>query len=207
MEPEDFDGFEDEDGCPEKDNDADGIPDTMDKCPNEPEDRDGFQDADGCPDPDNDGDGFPDAQDKCPNEAEVINGVEDDDGCPDRGNALVVVSPDRLELLEAVEFKKTVIQKTSMNLLAQIGATLRAHPSILRLRITVHVQPTKKPDADKKLSEQRAQAIKDWLVTYGIDPKRLDPRGFGGTNPLVDPKTKNAAAINDRVDLVILERQ
>jgi outer membrane protein OmpA-like peptidoglycan-associated protein len=207
MEPEDFDGFEDEDGCPEKDNDADGIPDAMDKCPNEPEDRDGFQDHDGCPDPDNDGDGFLDAQDKCPNEAEVINGVEDDDGCPDRGNALVVVSPDRLELLEAIEFKKAVIQKTSTNLLAQIGATLRAQPSIVRLRITVHVQPTKKPDADKKLSEDRAQAIKDWLVEYGIEPRRLDPRGFGGTNPLVDPKTRNAAAINDRVDLVILERQ
>ena len=51
-EPEDFDGFEDEDGCPDIDNDGDGILDVNDKCPNEAEDFDGFQDDDGCPDPD-----------------------------------------------------------------------------------------------------------------------------------------------------------
>ena len=52
------------------DSDGDGIPDDVDKCPNEPEDKDGFQDEDGCPDPDNDGDGIPDALDQCPNEPE-----------------------------------------------------------------------------------------------------------------------------------------
>src|SRR5207244_1129340 len=46
-EPEDKDGFQDEDGCPDPDNDRDGIPDKDDQCPNEPEDKDGFQDADG----------------------------------------------------------------------------------------------------------------------------------------------------------------
>ena len=77
----------------------------------------------------------------------------------------------------------------------------------MRLRITVYVNPSKKPDDDVKLSEQRAAAIREALIKYGIDEKRLDPRGFGGQNPLVDPKTKNAAAINDRVDLIILERK
>src|SRR5262249_59256733 len=51
---------------PPKDTDGDGIPDVLDKCPNEPEDKDGFQDMDGCPDPDNDGDGVPDTEDQCP---------------------------------------------------------------------------------------------------------------------------------------------
>jgi uncharacterized membrane protein len=82
-EPEDKDGFQDEDGCPDLDNDQDGIPDVLDKCPLEPEDKDGFQDEDGCPDPDNDGDGIADAKDKCPNEPETFNGKDDDDGCPD----------------------------------------------------------------------------------------------------------------------------
>ena len=49
-EPEDFDGFEDEDGCPDPDNDKDGIPDVVDKCPNEPETVNGVDDEDGCPD-------------------------------------------------------------------------------------------------------------------------------------------------------------
>lgn len=207
LEPEDKDGFGDEDGCPDTDDDADGVPDKLDQCPKETEDRDGFKDADGCADPDNDNDSIPDGQDKCPNEAEVINGTDDEDGCPDRGNALVVVSPDRLELFESIQFKKTTIQKDSLNLLGQIGATMRAHPEILRLRITVHVQPTKDPDADKRLSELRAFAIREWLINYGIAEKRLEPRGFGGEKPLVDPKSKGAKEVNERVDLIILERK
>ena len=88
-EPEDKDGFQDEDGCPDPDNDGDGILDKDDKCPNEPEDKDGFQDEDGCPDPDNDGDGIPDVKDKCPNEPETFNGYQDEDGCPDEVPAAV----------------------------------------------------------------------------------------------------------------------
>jgi outer membrane protein OmpA-like peptidoglycan-associated protein len=85
-EPEDKDGFQDEDGCPDPDNDGDGIPDVDDQCPNQPEDKDGFQDTDGCPEPDNDGDGIPDTADKCPNEPEDKDGFEDEDGCPDDDN-------------------------------------------------------------------------------------------------------------------------
>ncbi|RYZ34352.1 MAG: cell envelope biogenesis protein OmpA, partial [Myxococcaceae bacterium] len=48
--PEDFDGFQDADGCADPDNDKDGIPDTADKCPNEPETINGVTDEDGCPD-------------------------------------------------------------------------------------------------------------------------------------------------------------
>lgn len=73
--PEDKDGHEDDDGCPDPDNDNDGVCDPIepiqenldkyvkvckgkDKCPDKAEDRDGFKDEDGCPEPDNDGDGF-----------------------------------------------------------------------------------------------------------------------------------------------------
>ena len=82
-EPEDVDGFEDTDGCPDLDNDKDAIKDNVDKCPDLAEDFDGYQDDDGCPDLDNDGDGIPDLVDKCPNEPEDFDGVQDTDGCPD----------------------------------------------------------------------------------------------------------------------------
>lgn len=85
-EREDFDGFQDLDGCPEPDNDQDGIMDAADKCPIEPEDKDGFQDEDGCPEIDNDRDGVNDGQDKCPNDPEDVDGFEDYDGCPDLDN-------------------------------------------------------------------------------------------------------------------------
>ena len=85
-EKEDFDGYEDSDGCPDPDNDLDTIPDKLDKCPDQPEDQDGFEDRDGCPDPDNDKDGIPDVSDQCPNEPETKNGYKDDDGCPDEAD-------------------------------------------------------------------------------------------------------------------------
>jgi outer membrane protein OmpA-like peptidoglycan-associated protein len=85
-EPEDRDGFMDEDGCPDPDNDGDGIADTYDACPNDPEDADGFEDQDGCVDPDNDGDGLLDGADECPDQPEDIDAFEDGNGCPDYDN-------------------------------------------------------------------------------------------------------------------------
>jgi outer membrane protein OmpA-like peptidoglycan-associated protein len=101
--PEDMDDFEDNDGCPDVDDDKDGVCDASvmekglsakyasvckgsDKCQRVAEDRDGFEDEDGCPDVDNDKDGIPDTKDKCPNEAEDFDGFEDNDGCPDVDN-------------------------------------------------------------------------------------------------------------------------
>jgi outer membrane protein OmpA-like peptidoglycan-associated protein len=69
-----------------RDNDFDGIPNELDRCPDEPEDRDNFQDGDGCPDLDNDGDGIPDLRDRCPDEPEDFDQFDDDDGCPDLDN-------------------------------------------------------------------------------------------------------------------------
>lgn len=84
--PEDFDGFQDDDGCPDPDNDGDGIQDEYDKAPNAPEDMDGFEDEDGVPDLDNDNDGIPDDRDLAPDQSEDIDGFEDEDGKPDPDN-------------------------------------------------------------------------------------------------------------------------
>lgn len=85
-EKEDFDDFEDDDGCPDEDNDGDGIHDLVDECPDEMEDLDGFDDEDGCPDEDNDGDGIVDMEDNCPDDPEDFDDFEDDDGCPEGDN-------------------------------------------------------------------------------------------------------------------------
>jgi outer membrane protein OmpA-like peptidoglycan-associated protein len=80
---EDFDEFDDGDGCPEEDNDEDGLPDTRDRCPLAPENRNGVDDGDGCPENDSDGDRIPDSRDNCPDQEEDLDGVDDGDGCPD----------------------------------------------------------------------------------------------------------------------------
>lgn len=91
-EAEDVDGFEDADGCPDKDNDKDGVADEADACRNEAEDLDKIADTDGCPEVDADGDGTADEADQCP----LQSGAQDNRGCPDvdtDGDAVV----DRLD--------------------------------------------------------------------------------------------------------------
>lgn len=83
-EPEDKDGYQDDDGCPDLDNDGDGIPDATDRCPSEAEDADGFEDQDGCPDVDNDHDEILDPQDACPGIPGPPNSTPAANGCPDR---------------------------------------------------------------------------------------------------------------------------
>jgi outer membrane protein OmpA-like peptidoglycan-associated protein len=65
------------------DRDRDGIPDDVDRCPDDPEDFDDFEDEDGCPEPDNDRDGILDVDDECPLVPEDKDGIEDGDGCPE----------------------------------------------------------------------------------------------------------------------------
>lgn len=90
-EDEDVDGFRDDDGCADLDNDADAVPDTRDACPLEVEDPDGIQDEDGCPEAagpvvDSDGDGVQDPNDQCVQEQEDIDQFHDEDGCPELDN-------------------------------------------------------------------------------------------------------------------------
>lgn len=75
--PEDVDGHQDSDGCPDYDNDHDGHLDSVDESPLYPEDYDGYEDHDGRPEPDNDGDGLSDGEDRCPDHSGV------GDGCPE----------------------------------------------------------------------------------------------------------------------------
>jgi hypothetical protein len=171
-EPEDKDGFEDDDGCPDPDNDHDGIADAKDKCPNVAEDRDGFEDEDGCPDPDNDHDGIPDRFDHCPNQPETINGIDDEDGCPDAGEGLVKLAGDHLEIGEPIKFSAAgKLAPESFNALGQLGATLRAHTELAKIRIVAHVLAP------------HAQAVVDWLVQYGIAAARLEAT-FAGDGSL-----------------------
>src|SRR5262249_4816458 len=162
-EPEDKDGFQDDDGCPEVDNDGDGIPDAQDKCPNDPEDKDGFQDEDGCPDLDNDGDGIPDAMDKCPNKPETRNGDDDADGCPDSGGQ-VVIAAGKIELPDNIFFDtgSDHLAGHSEALLQRVAAKLRANPQVKRVRIEGHTDDVGSARKNQELSQMRAEAVRNF---------------------------------------------
>jgi outer membrane protein OmpA-like peptidoglycan-associated protein len=206
-EPEDRDGFQDDDGCPESDNDQDGIPDAQDRCPNDPEDRDGFQDDDGCPDTDNDGDGIPDGADKCPNEPETRNGVDDEDGCPDTGGA-VLVTAERIELPAQILFEtgRVSIARRSEALLNRVADQINANSRLKRIRIEGHTDDVGTPETNQQLSQERALAVRDYLIGRGVDASRLQAVGYGNTKPIDKRKTTAARARNRRVDFIIVEQ-
>ena len=81
--PEDRDGYQDQDGCPDLDDDGDGVPDTEDACRHTPGTPGSEPEWHGCPNPDRDGDTYEDGRDGCPDEPEDFDGDRDEDGCRD----------------------------------------------------------------------------------------------------------------------------
>ena len=197
-EPEDFDGFEDEDGCPDPDNDGDGILDADDKCPNEPEDFDGFEDEDGCPEPDNDGDGVPDAEDKCP----MTPGPASNDGCPEKA----ALEGDRIVIRDRIEFDtgRASIAGDGLSVLEDVRSILATNPHVKRIRIEGHTDSRGNARKNLKLSQQRADTVMVWLIDSGIAPDRLESKGFGDTKPIDTNKTKAGRQANRRVEFHVV---
>ncbi|HEX2685894.1 MAG TPA: OmpA family protein [Kofleriaceae bacterium] len=199
--PEDKDGFEDEDGCPDPDNDKDGILDAADKCPNDPEDKDGFEDEDGCPDPDNDKDGILDADDKCPNEPGVLP-----DGCPKKYN-LVVVTDTKIELKQTVFFdtNRATIKPMSFALLGDVAQAMQDNPKI-KVEIQGHTDSQGNDAFNLKLSQKRAESVRTYLIKKGMSSDRMTPKGYGENVPIADNRTSAGRAQNRRVEFVITAR-
>jgi outer membrane protein OmpA-like peptidoglycan-associated protein/opacity protein-like surface antigen len=189
-------------GCPETDRDNDGIPDDKDKCPDQAEDKDGFEDDDGCPDPDNDKDGVPDEKDKCPTEQETKNGYQDDDGCPDEVPAAVKKFTG---VIQGINFRRNSadIKATSFPTLKETVKVLKDYPD-LRIEVSGHTSNEGKADFNMKLSQQRAQAVKAFLVSAGIDENRVGTVGYGPDKPIEDNGTKQGRDKNRRIEFRLL---
>lgn len=199
--PEDFDGFEDNDGCIDPDNDKDGVPDSIDRCPKDVEDFDNFEDADGCPDIDNDKDGIPDLKDKCPDEPEVFNNVDDKDGCADS----VKKEPDmpKSQLLRGINFKSGSPEMTyeSYPVLEPILNQLRQYPEVV-VEVRGHSDGVGNYAKNMQLSQQRAEAVRQYLLSKGIESERVRSAGFGSSSPIADNRTAAGRAQNRRIEIV-----
>jgi outer membrane protein OmpA-like peptidoglycan-associated protein len=207
---EDFDSFQDEDGCPDPDNDGDGVLDVKDRCPFEAEDHDGFQDEDGCPDPDNDGDGIADAQDKCPNEPETRNGIDDEDGCPEANHTLATPTGAELPPLPEISFavNDSRLDAKALATLGHVADRLLAYSAIGRVRIEGHADPKEAPGQPRRqaLSQARADGVRSYLIGRGIDAARLQAVGYGSTRPVDSSGRAEGRARNRRVELIVVER-
>jgi large repetitive protein len=207
---EDIDQFQDSDGCPEPDNDGDGLTDLGDLCPNNPEDKDGVADDDGCAE-DNDGDGLADADDKCPNEAEIYNGIDDSDGCPEKlkTKSLVEVTAEKIEIKDKIFFKtgSDEILPKSYGLLDQVAAVMKNYKHLTKIRVEGHTDATGPRKKNLKLSKDRAESVRKYLIDKGVEPERLDSEGFGPDKPIGSNKTAKGKELNRRVEFVIAEQK
>ena len=187
------------DGCPIKDSDGDGVPDSKDKCPNEK-----GEPPDGCPGTrDSDGDGIIDSKDKCPNEDETKNGFEDADGCPDELPAQVKAFTG---VIQGIEFdqNKATIRPSSSTTLDKSAGVLAEYPS-LRVLITGHTDNTGIRERNVQLSKDRADSVKAYLVSKGIDSTRIETKGAGPDEPIDSNVTAVGRQRNRRIEFRLMK--
>ncbi|MHB8078101.1 MAG: OmpA family protein [Candidatus Krumholzibacteriia bacterium] len=183
-------------GCPIiADSDGDGVPDSQDKCPDTPIGT--RVDATGCPVPvDSDSDGVYDAQDKCPNTP--IGTPVDANGCPrvfEEGKKNVV--------LEGVNFatNKAELLPESRATLDRVAESLRAYPELM-IEVQGHTDSRGSAGLNRRLSQARAEAVRDYLIANGVAASRLTAKGYGPSMPIADNNTAEGRAKNRRVELV-----
>ena len=206
-------GAKENNGCPVKDQDGDGIPDGEDECPNvkgnlngcPDDDNDGVKNSeDKCPKaagpinasgcPDSDDDGLDDSQDKCPNKAGPLS----NSGCP------VISEADKAVLefaVQEVNFQTGSAELTpnSLPVLTKLVDILNRNPAY-DLVISGHTDSTGEAEKNQTLSQARAEACRNYLLTQGVNNARMSPIGYGATRPKASNETIEGRLLNRRVE-------
>jgi outer membrane protein OmpA-like peptidoglycan-associated protein len=180
-------------GCP--DADGDGVADKDDKCATVK----GAKENAGCPWPDSDGDSVLDKDDKCP----TVAGTVANNGCPE-------VTADTMKKLN--DYGKTILfnsgkasfQKQAFPILQAMAAILKEYPTA-NFSLEGHTDNTGSDALNQKLSEERAAAVKNFLVENGISASRLTSKGFGESTPVESNKTAKGKANNRRVEVKLVK--
>jgi OOP family OmpA-OmpF porin len=180
--PEDKDGFEDADGCPDIDNDGDKVLDVADKCLNVPETYNGFADDDGCPD-------------TVPAELDQLRGTIE---------GLIYAEAETSVRQSA----KPTIEKIAKLMLAHpsVRLVVIGHTDDREAKQFAGepVQGQPAPDVaalSADLSRARASMVKNTMVTMGIAATRIDVEGHGAEKPVVDNNTPRNRLANRRVEI------
>ncbi len=86
--------------------------------------------------------------------------------------------------------------------LAKVSGILQAYPG-LKLQVEGYTDSTGSPEFNQKLSENRAGAVRDFLVTQGVQVDNIVATGYGMAKPVADNNTAQGRALNRRVQLVV----
>ena len=180
------------------DSDGDGVPDVDDLCPEVA----GPVENRGCPfSGDRDRDQITDDIDRCPDEP----GPKENFGCP-RKQTLIVVRKDRIELKQQIHFSpnRDIILKGSFPVLRQVARAMKDAPGVV-VRIEGHTDNVGTRNRNLKLSQGRAEAVKEFLVRQGVLRARMMAEGFGPTRPIAPNTNRAGRAANRRVEFRLVE--
>lgn len=205
---------------PVADSDGDGIPDNRDRCPGTP--RGSTVDSRGCVVvSDSDGDGVPDSRDRCPGTPAgsrvdasgcIVVSDSDGDGIPDDrdlcantpAGATVNASGcvDKL-VVEDLQFATNTadLQPESRARLSELAGKIKGNPAIRGMTITGHTDSLGAAAYNQQLSEQRAQAVRNYFIEEGIAADKMRAVGMGESEPVADNATAAGRAQNRRVEI------
>lgn len=216
-EPEDFDGWQDTDGCPDFDNDNDGIFDEDDKCPNMPEYYNGFDDEDGCPDVKP----AEVTQAPQPTETEELEksgayeaGAELFEGGPcigedcddERGFYYLLAGYDYVRPILFDTDEYTIIPESmpALEKTAQIIEQCICEGDMIEIR--GHADERASAEYNKELSERRANAVREYMISnFGLPADKLIAVGAGEAEPLM-PNDPQYYQFNRRVVFRVIEQ-
>ncbi len=183
----------DEWGCPKKsapgDADGDGVTDDLDKCPNTPAGC--AVDKDGCP-VDTDGDGVADCFDKCPNTPKGV--VVDKNGCPPAAEQGAII-------FRNIQFDlgKATLKEESYPILDEVTDYMKTNAGV-KMEVQGHTCNLGSKAVNDRLSDQRANAVRSYLVEQGVAGDRLTAKGYGFSQPVAPNDSEANRAKNRRVE-------
>ena len=184
----------DANGCP-KDSDGDGVADNVDRCAGTPA---GTQvDATGCPLPDTDGDKVVDRDDKCPGTPAGM--AVDANGCQKLFDA---AAGQTSIVLQGVNFAAGSSRLTlaSRPILDRVAQALVANPTV-KVEVGGHTDNSGARSTNVRLSQARANTVRTYLISKGVDGTRITAVGYGPDQPKVPNTSAANRAQNRRVEL------
>jgi outer membrane protein OmpA-like peptidoglycan-associated protein len=104
------------------------------------------------------------------------------------------------------EYRKATLAPGSERPLARVVELLAMHPEILEVTIEGHTDPSGEAGFNERLSLQRAEAVREWLVRRGVEGGRLKVAGFGSQRPVASNDTEEGRRKNRRVIFVVTRR-